>query len=69
MRALEMVGLTSSAFSEFEDNYKKILDIKSIFHKQVALEAKIEKIEVCNKKIFRSFHLTIFYFNFRMISK
>ena len=41
-----MVGLTSSAFSEFEDNYAEIQLLRDIFNKQVALDAKIEKVEV-----------------------
>ena len=46
MRGDKMVGLTSSAFTEFEENYQAIQQLRDIFNKQVALDAKIEKVEV-----------------------
>lgn len=46
MKALEMVGLTSSAFKDFEDAYAKIQELRNVFTKQLALEAKIEKVTV-----------------------
>ena len=46
MRGDKMVGLTSSAFSTYEDNYEAIQQLRDIFNKQVALDAKIEKVEV-----------------------
>lgn len=47
MKALEMVGLTSSAFKNFEDAYAKIQELRTVFTKQLALDAKIEKVTVC----------------------
>ena len=47
MRAEEMVGLTSSALKHFEETYEKIKELKDVFSKQLALDAKIEKVEVC----------------------
>jgi hypothetical protein len=46
MRADKMVGLTSSAFSTYEESYAAIQELRDIFNKQVALDAKIEKVEV-----------------------
>ncbi len=46
MRAAEMVGLRSSAFSQFEDRYGGIQELRSAFHKQLALDSKIEKVAV-----------------------
>lgn len=48
MKAMEMVGLTSSAFKHFEDAYGKIKALRDVFSKQLALEAKIEKVTVCS---------------------
>eukprot|EP01034_Spumella_vulgaris_P029963 gene29963-37102_t len=45
MRAAEMVGLTSSAFKDFEDQYGSIQELRSVFHKQLALDSKIEKVQ------------------------
>jgi hypothetical protein len=45
MKAAEMVGLTSSAFKDYEDVYAKIKELRSVFNKQLALDAKIEKVE------------------------
>ena len=47
MKGDRLVGLTSSAFAAFEDNYNAIQQLRDIFNKQVALDAKIEKVEVC----------------------
>lgn len=41
-----MVGLNSSAFSTYEDNYAAIQQLRDVFAKQVALDARIEKVEV-----------------------
>ena len=41
-----MVGLTSSALKHFEETYEKIKELKNVFSKQLALDAKIEKVEV-----------------------
>ena len=49
MRGDKMVGLTSSAFSTYEDNYQAIQQLRDIFNKQVALDAKIEKVEVTRR--------------------
>lgn len=46
MRADKLVGLTSSAFSTYEDNYAAIQELRDVFSRQVALDAKIEKVEV-----------------------
>ena len=46
MKAEEMVGLTSSALKHFEETYEKIKELKDVFSKQLALDAKIEKVEV-----------------------
>ncbi len=46
MRAAEMVGLTSSAFSKYEDQYSSIKELRSAFHRQLALDSKIEKVRV-----------------------
>ncbi len=46
MKAEEMVGLTSSILKHFEDTYSKIKELRSVFNKQLALDTKIEKIEV-----------------------
>lgn len=46
MRGDKMVGLMSSAFSTYEDNYAAIQQLRDIFSKQVALDAKIDKVEV-----------------------
>jgi len=45
MKADLMVGLMSSAFKHYEENYQKIKELRQIFHRQLALDAKIEKIE------------------------
>lgn len=45
MRAGEMIGVTSSAFATFEDNYAKIQQLRDVFARQVALESKIENVE------------------------
>lgn len=42
-----MIGLTSSALKHFEETYEKIKELKDVFSKQLALDAKIEKVEVC----------------------
>lgn len=49
MKAQEMVGLTSSAFKEYEEKYANIKEMRDVFSKQLALEAKIKKVEVRNK--------------------
>lgn len=46
MKGDKMAGLTSSAFTAFEDSYNNILQLRDIFNKQLALDAKIERIEV-----------------------
>ena len=46
MKADKMVGLTSSAFSDYEDKYNEVLRLRDIFNKQLALDEKIEKVEV-----------------------
>lgn len=45
MKSAEMVGLTSSAFQQYEDNYQKILELRDTFGKQLALDARIERLE------------------------
>jgi len=62
MRGDKMVGLTSSAISEFEENYAAIQQLRDIFNKQVALDAKIEKVEVCTLNNLNS--LTKVYFEY-----
>jgi hypothetical protein len=52
MRAAEMVGLTSSAFRHFEDQYGNIQEMRNVFHKQLALDSKIEKVQVSWQKEF-----------------
>lgn len=49
MRAAEMVGLRSSAFRLFEEQYSGIQELRSAFHKQLALDAKIEKVAVSGR--------------------
>jgi len=49
MKAQEMVGLTSSAFKEYEEKYANIKEMRDVFSKQLALEAKIKKVEVRNR--------------------
>ena len=39
------MGLRSSAFNHYEDNYAAIQEMRDIFNKQLALDAKIEKVE------------------------
>lgn len=46
MKADKMVGLTSSAFSDYEDKYNEVLRLRDLFNKQLALDEKIEKVEV-----------------------
>jgi hypothetical protein len=46
MKSNEMVGLTSSAFKNYEDLYKKINELHSVFNRQLALDSKITQIEV-----------------------
>ena len=46
MHGQRMVGLTSSAFTEFEDAYNQIQELRDVFNKQIALDAKIEKVQV-----------------------
>lgn len=46
MKANECIGLRSSAFSEYEDKYKEIQELRDVFNKQVALEERIQKVEV-----------------------
>jgi hypothetical protein len=46
MKASEMIGLTSSAFKNFEDIYDKIKQIRNIFNRQLALDSKIQKVDV-----------------------
>jgi len=46
MEAAECVGLRSSAFTEYEDKYKAIQELRDTFNKQVALEERIQKVEV-----------------------
>jgi hypothetical protein len=46
MKADKMVGLNSSAFSTYEENYAAIQELRDVFNRQVALDAKIEKVEV-----------------------
>jgi len=62
MRGDKMVGLTSSAISEFEENYAAIQQLRDIFNKQVALDAKIEKVEVCT--LYNLNSLTKVYFEY-----
>lgn len=45
MKANELVGLTSSAFKDYEDAYAKIMELRDVFNKQLALDARIEKVE------------------------
>lgn len=58
MKGDKMVGLTSSAFSNYEDNYNEVLRLREVFNKQIALDAKIEKVEVSNVN---KYHINIFY--------
>jgi hypothetical protein len=53
MKSNECVGLRSSAFASYEDNYAAIKQLKDIFNKQIALDTKIDKIEVisCSFKL------------------
>jgi hypothetical protein len=46
MKGDEMVGLTSSILKQFEETYEKIKQLRNVFHKQLALDTKIEKVEV-----------------------
>jgi hypothetical protein len=46
MKAGVMVGLTSSIFTSYEDNYQHISKLRDIFNKQLALEMKIDQVEV-----------------------
>lgn len=46
MKADKMVGLNSSAFSTYEENYAAIQELRDVFNRQVALDARIEKVEV-----------------------
>ncbi len=52
MKAEEMVGLTSSVLKQFEETYGKIKELRNVFNKQLALDSKIEKIEVISLKHF-----------------
>jgi len=45
MEAAECVGLRSSAFTEYEDKYKAIQELRDTYNKQVALEERIQKVE------------------------
>ena len=46
MKASECVGLRSSKFSEYEDKYKAVQEMRDVFNKQVALEERIQRVEV-----------------------
>lgn len=46
MKAGECVGLTSSSFPEYEQEYAEINKMRSAFNKQLALDDKLEKIKV-----------------------
>ncbi|RYY72678.1 hypothetical protein EON63_20560 [archaeon] len=52
MKALECVGLTSSAFKLYEDAYKKIQELRDVFAKQLALDQRIERMEVSSYALF-----------------
>lgn len=46
MKAHELVGVTSSAFPLYEDAYQKIMQLRDVFGKQLALDGRIERLEV-----------------------
>eukprot|EP01039_Chlorochromonas_danica_P009908 gene9908-10956_t len=45
MKAHELVGVTSSAFPLYEDAYQKIMQLRDVFGKQLALDGRIERLE------------------------
>ena len=68
MKGDKMIGLTSSAFSDYEDNYNEVLRLREVFNKQIALDAKIEKVEVSIINNYHSYVLIVInVFNFRVI--
>jgi ferritin-like metal-binding protein YciE len=60
MKAEEMVGLTSSILKHFEDTYSKIKELRNVFNKQLALDTKIEKIEVIVSIVLSVISLIVF---------
>ena len=51
MKASECIGLRSSKFSEYEDKYKTVQEMRDVFSKQVALDERIQRVEVMFKSM------------------